>query len=154
MAGTRITAFMGRKQIRSSMSNAGSQAALKQQFDASMEDILINLKDFIDHVDGATPDILIEALEPTFGKAIERTPVKNGDLRASGYLEARKYRGGAEVEIGFGRGGHPDYAIYVHEIPRAHEDPTRDKFLQSALDEDYFSILSSIPRLVREAAGT
>jgi hypothetical protein len=155
MAGrTRITSFMGRKQVRAGTAHAASQGALLQQFNSSMEDILTNLRDFVSHMEDVSPDILIEALEPTFGKSIDYCPKKTGSLVASGYLEARKFRGGAEVEIGYGRGGHPDYTIFVHEIPRAHEAPTRDKFLQAALDEDYFSILSSIPRLVREAAGT
>lgn len=154
MASPRITAFMGRKQIRGNTAYGSSQAALNAQFQASMSEVLQGLREFISHIEGITPDVLIEALEPTFGKALERTPVKTRALRNSGYLEARSYRGGAEVEIGFGRGGSPTYSIYVHEMPFWHEPPTQDKFLQSAIDEDYFTILSSIPRLFREAAGT
>lgn len=149
----RVSSFMGRKQFHGSMAG-GAQQALNAGFQQSMEEILGNLREFISFLDGVTPDILIEAVEPTFGKALDYCPVEHGDLRASGYLESRAYRGGAEVEVGFGRGGKPDYAIYVHEIPASHEAPTRDKFLESAFDEDYFSIIGALPRLIREAAGT
>jgi hypothetical protein len=144
---------MGRKAFRGSHAG-GSEQELNRQFQESLDDILTNLRSFIQEVDGITPDVLIEALEPTFGKSLERCPEKTGALRASGYLESRKYYRGAEVEIGYGRGGKPDYAVFVHEMPYQHAEPTRDKFLQSALDEDYFTILTAIPRLIREAAGT
>jgi hypothetical protein len=146
------SAFMGRKSFRGAYAG-GSQQALNAQFQASLNDVMSNLNAFIDEVDGIVPDVLIESLEPTFGKALEYCPEKSGRLRNSGYLEARKYYKGAEVEIGFGRGGNPDYAIFVHEMPFYHEPPTRGKFLQAALEEDYFSILTSIPRLLREATG-
>jgi hypothetical protein len=151
---TRITTFMGRKQIRANTANSGSQSALNQQFQSSLAEILQGLREFIAHMDNVSPDVLIEALEPTLGKSLVYCPQKTGSLKASAYLEARKYRGGAEVELGYGRGGRPDYALYAHEMPYWHEPPTRNQFLRAALDEDYFSILSSLPRLFREAAGT
>jgi hypothetical protein len=149
----RIKSFMGRKQFRGSHAG-GSEQALNADFRASMDDLLGNLQEFIDHMEDVKEDVLIEALEPTFGKALEYCPIDKGNLRKSGYLESRTSRGRAEVEIGFARGGDPHYAIYVHEIPAYHEPPTSDKFLEKAIAEDYFSIISSLPRLVREAAGT
>jgi hypothetical protein len=64
-------------------------------------------------------------------------PVLTGALRASGYLEKVGFRGKPRVEIGFGRGGDPDYAAFVHEavdIPR--RAPTRSKYLEAAVMED------------------
>lgn len=144
--------YMGSRYSR--QHHAASIRALTEQFHKETGSILEALDEFVEGVKGDIPEILVEALEPTFGKALEYCPQDSGDLRASGYLEAEKYRGGSRAVIGFGKGGQPDYAIYVHELPYAHEAPTRSKFLQAALDEDYFSIVSSIPRLIRERAGT
>lgn len=147
-----VKSFMGSRYNRASQ--GASQQALQAQFKAGMADILENLRDFVADVENGAADVLVEALEPTFGKALEYCPQKTGALRDSGYLEVEKYRGRAVAAIGFGKGGQPDYAIYVHEMPFQHEAPTRAKFLESALDEDYFSILNSIPRLIKERAGT
>ncbi|MEB3012856.1 hypothetical protein VJI77_07640, partial [Parvimonas sp. D2] len=55
--------------------------------------------------------------------------------------------------IGFGRGGNPSYAVYVHEMPFAHKAPTRSKFLQAALDEDMGEIESKLAASVKYASG-
>lgn len=144
--------FMGSRYVRASQS--GSTQALQAQFRANLGAILKDLKEFTDDVKGFIPSVAIDVLEPTFGKALEYCPEDTGDLRASGYLEEETRRGHTQVAIGFGKGGKPDYAIYVHELPYAHEAPTRYKFLEAALDEDYFSIVNAIPRLIRERAGT
>lgn len=144
--------FVGKKNFPAS--DEGSASALNQQFQSSMKEIVDNLWDFIQHMEGVSSDILVEALEPTFGKAIEYCPKDTHALVNSAYLETESFRGGARAEMGFGRGGNPSYAIYVHEMPYAHEFPTRSKFLEAAIDEDYFSIISSLPRIVNEYAGT
>lgn len=127
---------------------------LQKQFRQNMGEILGALNDFVKGVNEITPEVLADAMEETFGKALEYTPVDSGKLRESGYLETRSYHGRHIVAIGFGKGGKPSYAIYVHELPYAHEAPTRSKFLEAALDEDYYAILNKIPRLMRERAGT
>ena len=139
---------MGSRYKRSSQ--GATVAALQDNFKASLAEILQGLTEFIDGVRGNAGEILVEALEPTFGKALEYCPVASGTLRDSGYLELEEGKKSSVVAIGFGRGGQPDYAIFVHEIPRAHEAPTRHKFLQDALDEDYWTILKTIPRLIKE----
>jgi hypothetical protein len=147
-----VKSHMGSRYNRASQS--GQRQALQKSFQAGMADILGNLGDFIADVKDFVPEVGIEALEETLGKAIEYTPVKDGTLRDSAYLEAETHRGGVVIAIGFGRGGRPDYAVYVHELPYQHEAPTRSKFLEAALDEDYYQILNKIPRLIRERAGT
>lgn len=148
----RTKVFMGRQNIPSS--NGSAEAFLARQFQENMQEIMDNFQEFVDYLDGVSADILVEALEPTLGKALEYCPEDTGDLRASGYLEAEKFRGGARAELGFGKGGNPSYAIYVHEMPYNHEEPTRSKFLQAALDEDYFSIINSLPGIIRAYSGT
>lgn len=144
--------YVGKQNTR--QADTSLSASMSRALDASLADIIDNIHEFIAHMEGVSPDILVEVLEPTFGKSIEYCPKKTGALVDSAYLEPESYRGGARVEMGYGRGGNPDYAILVHELPYAHENPTRSKFLESALDEDYFSIISSLPRIVREYAGT
>lgn len=148
----RTKSFMGKQRFLREDETA--ESALNQQFQESMGEIIGALEEFVDHMEGVSADILVEALEPTLGKSIEYCPKDTGDLVNSAYLEAESFRGGARAEIGYGRGGNPSYTIYVHEMPFNHEAPTRSKFLQAALDEDYYQIIGSIPTLVREAAGT
>jgi hypothetical protein len=91
-----------------------------------------------------SPKILLEAMEPTFGKSKVYCPKDTKALVNSGYLEARETKNGAEVAIGYARGGTPFYAVYVHEVPRFHKDPTRWKWLQFALQEDADDIRTRI----------
>lgn len=143
---------LGRQNIRASENS--SSAELGRALNSSLQAITSEVAGFVAHMKDVTPDILVEALEPTFGKALEYCPVgETGRLRASGYLEVERYRDLPVAVMGFGRGGNPEYTVYVHEIPATHAPPTQAKWLQNALDEDFFSIVSSLPQLVSEAAG-
>lgn len=114
-----------------------SQAEFTRSLRENMRQIEKNLKLFIDSVERMTPEILYEALRPTFDKSQRYCPKDTGDLRRSGYLEVKQTARGGMVEIGYGRGGQPFYAVYVHErTDISHKSPTRAKFLQSALEED------------------
>jgi hypothetical protein len=146
-----IRLFVGRQNIRGSENS--SAAELGRYLREDLNEITRDLAAFCSEMDGVTPDILVEALEETFGKSLEYCPEDTGRLRASGYLEVEKYRGGAQAVMGYGRGGDPDYTIFVHEGLAHHVPPTQRKWLQTALDEDYFKIVNSIPRLVAQAAG-
>lgn len=149
-----VRTFMGKQNFK--LMDVSSEADGERAFQVSMGAILSDLQAFIAELDSEiVPGVLVEALEPTLGKAIEYCPVDSGALVASAYLEVEKYRGNPTVYLGFGRGGNPSYALAVHERTDVrHAEPTRAKFLQSALDEDYYSILNSIPRLIREYSGT
>lgn len=98
------------------------------------------LLDIFNQFEDASEDIMLEALEPTFDKALMYTPVLTGALKESGYLEKNPFRGKPRVEMGFARGGKPTYAVYVHEIPYNHAEPTRYKFLEQAMKEDLSDI--------------
>lgn len=148
----RPKAIMGKQQFAGS--NTSSEAALNRQFNASMGEVMGNLNDFIRHMEDVSPDIVADALEPTFGKAIDYCPKDTHELVNSAFLETENFRGGARCVIGFGRGGKPSYAIYVHEMPYNHQAPTRSKFLEAAVDEDLETIKRSIPQIVRGYAGT
>jgi hypothetical protein len=146
-----IRLFVGRQNIRGSENS--SAAELGRYLREDLNAITKDLAEFCAEMDGVTPDILVESLEETFGKSLEYCPEETGALRASGYLEVEKFRGGAQAVMGYGRGGSPNYTVFVHEMPYHHKSPTQRKWLQTALDEDYFKIVNSIPRLVAEAAG-
>lgn len=149
----RTKVVMGKQNIRSS--DSSSAAHLSRAFQASMAGVLGNLDRFISHMEGVSADIVADALEPTFGKAIDYCPKDTHDLVNSAYLEARPFRGGARAEMGFGRGGVPNYAVYVHEMTAYnHEWPTRAKFLEAAVDEDTDDILGRVAAITRGYAGT
>jgi hypothetical protein len=154
MARRAVAVRVGRSTIRGSVPYGATAAQLRAGLDASLADVVGNLRAFVEGIDAATPEILLETLEPTFVKSQIRCPFRTGDLRASGYLETRKGTRTAEVEIGYGRGGHPDYAIHVHEVPAYHQPPTQDKFLQSAIEEDAPDYPAIIAAKIQEVAGT
>lgn len=133
---------VGSKYIRSSAPQ--SRQSLERSFRASMQDILAGFDEFMEDIETNSAEILTDAMEETFGKALTYCPEDSGELRDSGYLEVQSFRGKHVCAIGFGKGNKPDYAIYVHEMPYQHEAPTRSKFLQAALDEDYYSILNKV----------
>lgn len=148
----RLNLSVGRKQFRGGYSG-GSEQALRQQFNSSLNEVLNNYRQVINAIDGASAEIVEEVLAPTFEKSQVYCPVKSGVLKDSGYIEARQLSRGAECEIGYGRGGHPDYAIFVHEMPFHHEEPTRDKFLEAAVNEDYSTFATRLADKVREVVG-
>jgi hypothetical protein len=154
MARRPIAIHVGRSTIRSSAPYAATEAGMRANLQTSISGIVNNIKAFIADVEGMMPDVLVEVLQPVFDLSQVYCPFKSGDLRSSGYLEARQGTRTAEVEIGYGRGGHPSYAVYVHEMPFNHADPTRDKFLQAALDEGLPDALASLPSIIRARAGT
>lgn len=115
-------------------SESGYVSSINAQWKVIENKILSIFKQFED----ASEDIMLDALEPTFEKARDvYCPHWKGPLRASGYLEVASFRGKPRIEIGFGKGGKPDYAVYVHErTDQYHEPPTQAKFLQRAVLED------------------
>lgn len=151
---TAVKAFVGRRLFRGPMAGYYDQdhAANLQ---ASLADVLGNLKKWISHVKGQTPQIVKEALEPTLELAEYYCPKDTEALVNSSYLVARTFRGNAQAEIGFAKGGDPDYAIYVHErTDLEHQSPTRSKFLQHAVEEDFDLIGERVAELAAVAGGT
>jgi hypothetical protein len=113
---------------------SGSKSFTKTGPD-SFREITSSYRWFTDKMEGVTAAAVVEALEPTKDKAVSYTPVKTGALAASVYLEEMQFRKGARAELGFAKGGDPEYAIIVHEMDYSHAAPTSKKFLQRALEE-------------------
>jgi hypothetical protein len=103
---------------------------------AQFRQIVKNYKEVIADLEDMTPNIIFEALEPTFDLSMQYCPIDTGALRASGYLRTTERGNSPRVEIGYGEGGEPEYTVSVHEnLEWRHWRGTRAKWLQAALEE-------------------
>lgn len=140
-------AFAGRQTFRGSKANAVSAKA-------SMAGVIRNYQKVVNNLEGVTPEVLYEALEPTFAKSQVYCPKDTGKLVKSGYLEIVSFRGKPRVEMGYGKNGEPDYAAAVHEnLEWRHKSPTRAKWLQAALGEDRIAIQNRIIAGLKRRGG-
>lgn len=131
-----------------------SAAALGRSLNSAFGELADNFREFTDQLEGYLPADLASALEPTLELAKKYTPKDTGALVDSGYIAVEPFRGGARVEIGFAKGGTPDYAIFVHEMQDyKHAPPTGAKFLERAIDEDYIGIITRVTRNVLARTG-
>jgi hypothetical protein len=122
-------------------SEPGYLAQVKKMTKALEEDLEYIFEQFED----VTPDIAYEAMKPTFDKSQVYVPRESGDLARSGYLEVIERGKRPRVEIGYGKGGLPRYAPYVHEMTHIpHQHPTSAKFLERAINEDLFDIIDRV----------
>lgn len=143
-----FNASIGRKRLAASISP--ETAAYTRNARAGMQAIIRNYRKFVKNVESEMPNILFEAMAPTFQVSQEYCPKDTGKMRESGYLEITSFRGKPRVEIGYGKGGDPDYTAAVHEnMEWRHKAPTRAKWLQVALEEDAQEIQSRIVTLMR-----
>lgn len=150
-AGNFITRInIGRNNIRV---DGDSSDALAVNMQAGFRELAADLKAFTDTLEGYLPEDLAAALAPTLELSMVYCPKDTGALVESAYLATEKYRGGVRVEIGYARNNTPDYAVYVHEMPYQHEAPTSDKFLQRAIDEDFFNIPQRVVANLRARMG-
>lgn len=147
-----VKLIMGKTNVTTS--GYPSEAGYVEQVNAGMQKIQKDLLYILEQTEGATPDIMWEALHPTFEKSQEYCPKDTHALVDSGYLEVVQFRGNPKVEMGYGKGGLPDYAAYVHEMVEIpHKAPTRAKFLESAINEDMFDIIERISTGYRRFMG-
>lgn len=131
-------------------SEPGYVAAMREQ-SKEMTDALLEVLTIFEE---ATPDIMVEALQPTRRLAEYYTPKDTRALVESSYLEVTSFRGKPRVELGFARGGNPPYAMYVHEIlDYKHASPTGAKFLERALKEDMTGIYQRLAEGYKDLMG-
>jgi hypothetical protein len=108
---------------------------------AQCDDLTKIVKSICDQFENVSPELLIDALRPTFEKSKVYCPKDTHRLVNSAYLESVGYRGQPRVEMGFARGGDPYYAVLVHEnLEMKHKPPEQAKFLERAVDEDIADI--------------
>lgn len=148
----RFVPRIGRAAVRSSVSTPTANATFAAR--RAMQDVIKEYTRWVQHVEDVTPEILVEALEPAFKLSQIYCPQDTGKLKKSGYLESTTFRGIPTVEIGYGKGGDPDYAAVVHEnMEYRHKAPTKAKFLQAALEEQDGDIKERILSRLKHAAG-
>lgn len=146
----RLSASVGRRSTSSSSPHKANSKTARDGF----KGVLANYINLVDHLHGVSADVIYEALEPTYDKSQEYCPEDTGALKASGYIMVTDYRGTPTVEMGYGRGGTPDYAVTVHEdLEWRHKAPTRAKWLQVALEEDANEIQQRIVNGYKQAGG-
>lgn len=142
---------IGARNIR--VSTLGANAALGRSVQAAFDSLAQDFRAFCDKLEGFLPEDMTAALDPTLELSKVYCPKLTGALVESAYLETQPFRGGVRAEIGYARNEQPPYAIAVHELPAQHEPPTRDKFLQVAIEEDYFNIVQRVADRVRIRIG-
>ncbi len=146
-----ISLGMGNKSYKAS--DVSSAAELGRALKPVLDEIARDFRDYTRKVEGFIPQDLVEALRPTMELSLTYVPKDTGALAASAYLEVAPFRNGARAEMGYGKGGDPEYAIYVHEVPYKHAAPTTYKFLQRAIDEDWHNIVQRISNNTRLRLG-
>lgn len=146
----RLSASVGRRSTSSGSPHSANANSARQGFQGVMK----NFEKLLTHLHNNGAQVLYEALEPTFEKSQEYCPKDTGALLESGYLVITDFRGIPTVEMGYGRGGEPDYAVTVHEnLEWRHKSPTRAKWLQVAIDEDAQAIQGRVVAGYKVAGG-
>lgn len=150
MVGLNIS--VGRQRVTSATSpyEANYVASIRQQFKIIMD----NYVRVIEGLQKVTPEILYDALTPTFKLSQKYVPVDTGVLKDSGFLEIERRGKNPRVVIGYGKGGKPDYAGIVHErVDIPHKSPTKAQYLLDALVEDESGIQRRIITGYKKAFG-
>lgn len=139
----RFSAHVGKKTMGRTQfaSDPGFYSSVK----ANLKNVVDDLNYVMKGMAEASPDIIYNAMVPTFEKSQEYVPYNTGALHDSGYLEIVSRRGNIRVEMGYGAGGNPFYATVVHEdVSVFHKPPTRSKYLQAAMEEDFYEMWKRI----------
>jgi hypothetical protein len=101
-----------------------------------------------------TEAAMVQMLQPVFDRSQVLVPVKTGDLKASGYIQTRRSGGKVVGEVGYGKGGRPSYAVFVHEnLDAQHASPTQAKFLEQAANEMANGMLDQAGHVYSETIG-
>ena len=100
------------------------------------------------------PGALKAGVKPIFDESQRLVPVDTGKLKASGFVNARMTQKGAKVDIGYGKGNRPDYAMMVHErLESAHASPTQAKYLTQAVQMHTSEILPAVQQYMKQHMG-
>lgn len=133
--GSPIALSVGKLRVQKALypTEPGFVASIKSQ----MKTITNEITSIFSQLENATPQILLDAIQPTYEKSKVYCPKRTGRLVNSAYLEITSFRGSPRVECGYARGGDPPYAVAVHElVEQYHRPPTRSKWHQAAMLED------------------
>lgn len=131
-----------------------SEAGYVAQMNEQVQMLEDQIRSIVDQFENVTNEIMLEALQPVFDETQRIVPVDHGDLKESGYLEITGSKKAPRVELGYGHGGHPRYAAYVHEITQyQHAAPTQAKFVERPMLQDLDGIRERIATGLAAFAG-
>ncbi len=149
---TKLKIRVGRQAIRRTLNP--DEAGYTRSIRAQVKNLEKAWEFFISQVDDVLPKILEEALQPTFDLSQKYVPVKSGRLKASGLFEVKTTAKKPRVELSYGKGGEPPYAVIVHEFTHLnHKSPTRAKYLQAAVEEDLGKVMERITTALIPTGG-
>lgn len=113
------------------------------------------VQNFIGHVKANMGGVLLDGLERILDYSKELCPKDTGKLVESGYVATSKIgRNMIAAEVGYAKGGHPDYALIVHEdLTKHHEEPTQAKFLEDAVYDNIDDLADFIKMASKDMAG-
>lgn len=131
---------VGGRKVRNNASP--SEAAYTRNINKQMDAIKRNLNKLISGIENANPQALHYAVQPIYQDSQRVVPEDTGTLKDSGFIETRRNASSATVVVGYAKGGHPHYAIYVHErLELEHDSPTQAKFLEDPIKWNMNKIL-------------
>ena len=152
MARIRLSASVGRQRV--TKLTPGNEANYVASVRSAMQGIVSNFEKLIAGLEGASADILLDALRPTFQLSQKYCPKDTYALVNSGFLEKAGTKKNPRVIMGYAKGGFPNYAVFVHELTHVHhEAPTRSKFLLAAIEQDAANIQKRIVRGYKSVVG-
>jgi len=130
MTTLRITASQVSKPIRVRYE---SQGIYVDNVQTVMREITARMIAIIDQMPNLADEAIFEATKPIFDLSQQYVPELTGALKRSGFRELQT---GHQVVLGYGRGGRPWYASYVHEATwMKHANGKYAKFLERAVNE-------------------
>lgn len=131
-----------------------SEANYTRSIRTQMLQIRNNLLKAIEAIENVTPAALIHGLRPMFDTSQILVPVKTGRLKHSGFVVAERTSTGAAAAIGYGKGGNPFYAGFVHErLDLRHAAPTQAKYLEEAVNRHIAQFPSRVADYIKQQTG-
>lgn len=116
-----------------------------------MQRIIARYAALVNMMRDMTPAVMFQAMIPIYAKSQMYVPKKSGALASTGRLTVENQGGDPKVSITYGNDKVP-YAAVVHEFVWInHNPPTRAKFLQAAMEEEYNQLRTNLVRAYQAA---
>lgn len=131
-----------------------SEANYTRQIRSQMKHIEDTITRLVSAIEGLTPEALEYAVQPIFDKSQHYVPVDTQALKNSGFIEAEVTSKGGRAVVAYGKGGKPEYAVFVHEmVDYKHDAPTQAKFLEQAANEHMGEVPGRAAEFIRRRTG-
>ena len=148
-----VRGSIGLKRIPRSTPRTAAEATrnTRKQFKVLRDNLLKSIQ----YIEGITAPALEEAMKPIFQESQRLVPKDTLKLMRSGFIDTGTFRGQPAVNMGYGAGGTPKYAVFVHEDLNAkHENGTQAKFLEEPYKKQLNQIAGRVSRAIKKKAKT